>query len=417
MSEELLSILRSCRRKLLASRSAESAAITVTASAVFAAVVELAWASAHWRTWAGLLLCAGAAVGAPALACLALRQKGRRVLSPAWPAVASGVALAALGAWAIEAGWFLYLPKAAVAGVGVVLGAVLGAGGALARGVTLRQAAAWLDAKGGLRERLSTAAEWLTSETPAPDSARAVYAQALKAVQDRRPQEAPLWSRTPAVLAALGLALAACLAAAMLPDFGSGAAAGDIHQFSQSVAAMTPAQRAELADAFRRAAERAANDPAVAEQLRQAALTVEVKDAAELERLLKKLQEAGYVPLGPVPAPLLAAAGLTPKATPTTGESQGVTKTPEPIPSTRTANVSDSNAASGGYVRVYDPLYRPTAVAPAADGNSATVSSRPMAPFSEAWARARARASAAAAGGTVPPAYRRLVRDFFAADE
>jgi hypothetical protein len=426
MNEELLSILRSARRRLRAVRAAETAGAMIVAGALAAAGGELAWAVATRWTWAGLAICAAPA--AAALAWAKTRDSHQvflrnMVTVPSflpWLLAGVGVAVAALAAVGVLAGWHLHWPKAALVAFGVLLPVLVGMAAALARGPSLRQVAEILDAKAHLRERLSTAVE-LALEPEAgraclalPAAAPVVCAQALAALRQKRPQDLALWSASPALPAAMGLALAVCLALAFLPDFAPARRGGSIGAFSRAVATMTPAQREELAAAFRRAASQPAVGGAAAQELLKAAAVVEVRDPEELRRILERLQAAGFEPLGAVPRDLLAAAGLADEAASTmasSGSDNGGRAVP---PAARDAN--EGAAPGGSYVSVYDPHYEASAHPPGGGEPAPALASRAGVPYADAWAAARARAMDAAARGAVPPAYRQLVRDFFSAE-
>ena len=414
MNDELLLILRSARRKLLAVRAAESACATVAVGAVLAAAGELAWAVAAWRQWVGVAI--AFAIAAFGFALLLAQLRSNEVARQFRRSFVA-LAFASIGVFTIRCildGSYLTMPKSAVAVVGVSMAALTGALVALAFRPDLRQVAAMLDAKAALRERLSTAVEMALSAASAPVSAPVVREQALAALRDRRPQDLPMWSATASLPAATALGLALCLAAAFLPDFGAPRHLSPIEQFSRSVPGLTDAQRAQLAAAFREAASRAKADPAAAREWAKVIALVEVKDAKELQQVLQRLQDANFAPLGAVPPELLKAAGLT-SQTPTTmlaGNSSGS--------GDHTAATGEANGPlkpPGGYVAVFNPNYTLYAHPGESEANRPLVVPPATVPYADAWSAARARAMDNAQRGAVPPAYRRLVYDFFSRNE
>ncbi|HUT61386.1 MAG TPA: hypothetical protein VNA25_26365 [Phycisphaerae bacterium] len=404
MRDEVLSILRSARRKLALTRAAESAAVAATAAALASAAVELAWALAwSWPAVGSAICIACAAASAGVLVVPAFRARLGGSASAAAPAGVFAVVCLA-GAAGIRLGWQADWHKGAVALIAVPSAALVAAAVAMARGAGIAGVAAYLDARASLRERVATAAELAAAGDVQTPSARAVYSQALDALKTRRPQAGGMWRRTPRTLGALGLSLLLCLAMAFLPDARRhDAAAG---RLGQAVESLTADQRARLAEAFRKAAA-AADDPQAARELAKTAAIVEVKDAEELERLLAKLQAAGYRPLKVVPGDILAAAGLTPEGAPAGDEA---TARGSALVAT---DANGPSVGGAGNVRVYHPRYAAASI-PDADANAASAPAAAMVPYADAWAAARARASASLARGRVPAEYRRLVRDFFA---
>jgi hypothetical protein len=409
MNEELLSILGHARRRLAAARAVETAGAAIVAGAFSAAGGELAWALAARSRIAGLAIVAALLAATLAWAAWMSRRlaRGDKNASGSCRLLACvAIAVAGFAAIGILTGLHLRWPKAILLAAGACAALSAGAGTLAAR-PGLRRVAAILDAKGRLRERVSTAVELISSAAP-PASAAVVYAQALAALKDRRPQDAPFWSAPPALPAAAGLALAVSLAMAFVPDFAP-TARGGAAALARALPSLTPAQRDELAAALRRAA----CEPAAgrsADDLRKAAAFVDVQDAAELQRMFEKLKAQGYEPLAAVPREMLAAAGAVGEFPATLSASSG-------HPIGKAPPDGNEPADGGGYVSVYDPLYESRQ---ADDGNALPAVAAhppPAIPYADAWAAACARAADSAARSAVPPAYRALVRDFFTAGE
>ncbi len=420
MHRQVLSILRRHANKLLAARCAQRAVRAGTAGALAAAVVVLAGTCSYMYPWATRLVCVAAIIILAGV--LAARQfsimpwrlgGGEFRRPPAGPRatlartagvdlVAVVLAMAAWTAAAVRPGELALLPRWCPLLLAPLIAAVA-AVVAMFRGVAVHEAAAWLDARADLRQRLVTAAE-LAERSAATPAALAVYAQAIEAMakipgRDRKLQESnPPWA------AALGLSLALAALLTLVPVWGLAPQDADVLQLAQSVPTLSAAQRAQLTEAFRKAAAAAAADPNIAAQLARAAAVVEVQDAQELQKVLARLRALGYQPLDCVPASLLAAAGLAPRG--------GQNAATLPSPKTGDANSGPlaTRAGPDGTVRVFDPAYV-ALVRAAATQNAAP--SVPMPSFEDAWSAARARAASAARSGQFPPQYQQLIRDYF----
>jgi hypothetical protein len=301
------------------------------------------------------------------------------------------------------------VPRALLPVIILPAGAVAGAAAALSRGVSLRAAAAYLDMRAGLFERLSTAAELAESEHRDAPAARFLYGQALDAVGKSGLPGRLLWRRTRATPGVLGLVVILCAAMALLPAFEesgvvprrepvavSRPAAMKLVRLPAnidaaglaSLAQMPAERRAVLADALRRAAE-AETDPERAKAMREAAAAVEAGDAASLEKTLEALASAGAL----VPSAVADALG-----------GPGTVGPPENL---------------RRRVAVYNPAYAAAlagAKGPGQAEQAVTPAGQGSVPRDDAWAEARRRAQEAlAVPRRIPAEYRQLVRDFFLA--
>ena len=411
MRQEFLSILRRAAGKLLLTRAAESAAVATTAGAVSAAIVELGWSLAQISlAWAAIVTALPMAIAILLLSSAGVRTR-LAVPRAAVPLAAWCAALAAAGEIGLWRHW-QELPTIVLVAAVLLVSALAGAIVRLAKGVNLADVAAYLDAKGNLRERLATAVE--LSRSPQADSppAHAVYAQALEALRQAQPQAKGMWRRTQATAAAVAMGSLLCIAMTFLPALGPRPDSRRLQALAQSIDTMNAADRKELSDAFRQAAAAARNNPDVAAQLAAAAHVIEVKDAAELEQILRKLRAAGYRPLDVVPGNLLTQAGLAP---PPAAGRHDVTPTPMARTGLKNAAASgqggDATAQAPETVRVYNPLYHD--LVKTSPGGASSDANAPATTFADAWALARARASDALARGELPQRYRRLIRDFF----
>ena len=404
MRSEVIAILRRAARKLLLTRSAESAAAAGTAGALAAAAIIMAVTVAQSSQAIALAICA-----LPVAAGLALALSRR--LTPAlgldrpcaiWIAL---VALAAGGGGAaiIISGRCDLLPRTMTA---AALTAVAIVGGWLARmvrGVSLEDAAEFLDGRATLNERLATAV-YLTQDHPRTGAmARAVFSQALAALHDRRPHKAPMWRRTRAAAAALVLAVLVCAAVALLPGRGG----PDVRELAVALGQMSPRQRARIAEALLRAARSA--DPRLAEALAGAAKLIQVEDADAVAKTIRKLREQGFSLVTVIPAELLVAAGLGGGGG-DTAKQAGLRPANGVARHTDDGNIAPAPASdpNARRVLVYDPNY---------DTPATSALSRPPAdalvPYDTAWSAARDRAARALARGNVPARYRPIVRAFF----
>lgn len=359
--QEVQILLASARAKLLRTRCLEEAAVGAAVGAFGAAAAELAcilagpwaWHGVSVRHWALLIVPAGAALGA-------IRQ------------------------WR--------------------------------RGATAAEAAAGLDAKAHLQERLVTAEELARRQTNAPP-ADAVFFQAMAAAKAAGAQRMTPWRRSSRTAATLALALLLCLALSQFPLGGPTGPAEQEQALSDALGTVTQQQRQDFSQAIAKAAAAARSDPALARELQRLAATIEVNDAREMKTILQRLRQQGYRPLELIPSAFLLAA--SPKASPTP---QPIAPQPlaspdrpaggqrgEPHPSATSPLADD-----GQRIRVYNPHYKPVAAEP----NSPTAEKGPSAAagatvsFDDAWTAAKERATSGPAAQP-PPEYRQLIHDYF----
>lgn len=417
MQTELVVILKRAARRLLFRRVLESAAVAITSAACCAAVVQVClWLTPRAGAVVAALCGAMAVFGGATLAggavsrALHLDRLQSRFLGICC-IVSAAVALAAwLGASLASRAtpaWASWLIPA----VWLAAGAAVGAGGAVKRGVTVLQAAVHMDIRGGLAERLSTAAELAAREQHQPRCAEAVYADALDAVAGRSTRKLLSWRRTRRTVGALGLALTLCAALAFLPDVTAGPArtVASLADLPAALASMTDRQMRSLMIRLRMLA-RNGNLPATTrEALQAAAWAVNRRDAAALrevlERLARAIDTAGDDVRGRVMTEVAAAlAG---------GGRQG------PAPSGAAAAVPPDGGER--LVGVYDPLYDKSGhlgrLAQPGDARGAadTAAGRTVA-FDTAWRAACDRAEGSLTASAAPQPYRRIIRRFYALD-
>ena len=410
MREELSTILRGAARKLLVTRSLEAAGVAGVGGGLAAAALLVAWLLAP--------ISPAAAVGACALpivlgAAVLHQERLRRVFALRAPQ-AGGLAVLGLAAGIFGGGAIV---TGAWRGAGPAVGAIVllagaAAGGAilrLVRGVSVHEAAEFLDARAGLDERLGTAVERALDDPHGPLD-EAVCAQALEILRRQRPQRRPMWRRTRATGAALLLMVLSCATLVLLGARGQGPPPVGSAELARALQGLSPEQRARVADSFRRAA--ASAEDAVAADLLRTATVVRLAGRRELERVLEKLRQAGLRPVSIVPRDLLLAAGIDPAAGGSGDEagrkSSGGGRS-QPPPRHRGPGAADPPKSSR--VAVYHPGEDvPESATPSAGGGH-------WVPFAGAWATARVRAADALARGEVPARYRRIVRAFFAPEE
>ena len=391
MPDELHKALRAARGKLLRTRAAESAAVGAVVGGLGAAVLQAAWLLAGLSSGAASGLCLATAAAAMALASGAIRLGD--VLGACRPAARAaggvvalaalcGVGLLATGRVPYVAGWLW--PVALLAG-----GGFAGALVTLVRGADVREAAAALDSRAGLAERLSTVAERPRPEAGEASAGGFLRRQALAAMRDRGADRLGLWTRTPATGGALGLVALVCGALALLPAaFTDGEAPLDtrpegmisapepndsapgVALTRERFAGMSAASRQAFADALRNRAERSEN-PARAEALRRAA---EAAERGDYEDMVARLREAGA------------------------SETDLPSDLARVVPGETGPAAGEGDEPDGG-----------------TSGRAVEGAAPPGAP--EAWRETRRRAEAALSSpGRVPPEYRNLVRAFYLGD-
>ncbi len=282
-------------------------------------------------------------------------------------------------------------------------GAIVGFARAMLVGVTPRQAAAIVDGQRDLAARFATAVE-LTEAGRAdePGPAECVR-QAAAALGDAPLAGVSFWRRSRRTAAALGLVIVGILTLGMLASWRESP--------SVSLAGLSPAQRAQVARDLRRRA--ATTSPGELQQaLDAAAVAVEMVDEDQLARLLAELRDEGIELIELTPEQVRQALGLAEEAAPTAGGDDGIGA--ESAESAATASGNGQVDPAGG-VKVYDPLFA-AAVEAAADGAppSDAATRGPAIDYADAWDRARQRAMASLQRGDVPPAYRDIVRRYFA---
>jgi len=426
LSERIVDIVARLRARLLAARAAEAAGVGAAVGGLAAALMMGARILQPVYPAPAALL-AGAPL-APAAVLAASPRLRRRVGSSRLLQAcvlgllalcgAGGLALAATGALAaVGKNWlFAIAPGGAAVGAAVVL----------ARGVSLSSAAADVDRRAALKDRLATALELCESGDESL-FARQVRRQVLDARRRRAWRGMRFWNRTRATAAAATLALLAAAVmlpveplesssarrqrqwvrlapaagralaeglAALGPDAASGNAAEALGRLEALAGALRQARPAEaegwqgkvieldrLAEALREAVASGRLDPATAARLRRVIDVVE-KAAADLAEGMSGPSEA----LAAVPPPPATAPSASPPA---------------------------------GWTGVYNPAYAEVArTRPAEAAPETAPAAVPAAlPFDRQWAAARRRAADALRARAVPPEYRRLVRDFFEAGD
>ena len=427
MPERIVSILGRLRTRLVVVRSAEAAAVGGTAGGVIAAFLMAGRILAGLHPAAAAVLSAAPLAGAVVL--IASGRLRKRVSSHPllqWYVVAlSGVAGAVAVAWTLS-GAFAHVPKNWLFGV-VPCAALLAAGVVSARGASLWDAALATDRLAELKERLSTALE-LCEIGRDLTFAQAVHTQASAAGAGLR--GVPFWDRTRATLGALVLAVLG--PALMLPwDVLISPTARRQRQWRQLAPAAAEALRQSLAGLDLGAAD----DAAVAEKLRRLETLAGALQAArpeeatrwrgkviELDRLsegLRRAVESGQVEaataerLWRVIAAIEQAVGeLAEGMSQAEGALAAVQPPPVPPPP------ATAKSAPAGWAHVFNPEYAefakagPTDTAPARQAQTPPIS----VPFDRQWNQARRRAAQALQRQTIPPEYRQLMRDFFAAE-
>ncbi|MCL2701166.1 MAG: hypothetical protein FWE88_05675 [Phycisphaerae bacterium] len=342
--------------------------------------------------------------------------------SPAWPSALRGLVGGVLlsvfvgGLAGVVIGEYLHVPRAAWL-IHVALSAGAGAALAWLCRPDAMETAAWLDRRLGLRERLATSAE-LLSRGRADAMAEAVYAQAADVADAADVRRASVWTLGRGTVGALCLALLACTVVLLSPAYGPAGAAGALEGLSGRVAEMTPAQLHRLAEALRQSA---ATDAEGTRWILEAAAAADAGDKellAESLAVLARLIEEGKIRLVKLPSAL---------AEGTLGDDFGVDGA-----GGRHADAGHANAAGNGTSannaadtvtadqtqRVFHPEYsrltEPNSANAASNAAAnATAPSATYISFDHAWDQARARASQSLADGEIPSNRRQAVREFF----
>ncbi len=402
MQRELMDILSSRARKLTLVRAVESGAVVAAGLAPACAMLQVA--SAMVDPWPIAATLVALCPLVPAV--VFTRQWVSNRLGLSQTQALTLAALSLLCAWGGV--YVLFSPVAHPAVIPLVLlpaGFAAGVLTVLLRRMSLHGTAVYLDLAGGLCERVSTACELAGRNDVSPE-AQVVCAQALASLKSSDVRKAPMWRRGRATAGVLLLAGAFCAALAMLPKLTSGGWRVTPETVASALGELSPDAARQLQRALRRGAMLASGDPALARRFFQAARAVEIRDDSRLAELLRQLQERGVDLATLIPQDVQRAMGL--------GEDD-----PIAMPAERTGRVGEPAGSvgagplpAGGTVRVYAPVAATAKGAAPAGGND----TGQFVPFEDAWSRTRARVADALTRGSVPPEYRRLVRDFFLAD-
>jgi hypothetical protein len=416
MARDIGDILRTAARKLQRTRAAESAAVCATAAGLAAATAEIAWSVGRVAPVTAAIICAMPLLAG--VASLTLARVRRRLDAEGRAGAASvclflGVSAAVLAG--VLAGAYLHVPKLALPLALIPLGALAGVVLQAARPVTVLQAAIYLDVRCGLGERLSTAQELAAANGGDDGFDEYVQQDAAIAADGAAVASLPMWRRTRATGGALALVLLLCAVLALVPTLGVVETPPEIARLAGSLASLSPQQRRELARSFREEMRQTPRGQDAADALAKAAAAAETVDAQRLEELLAELKAKGMDVVRLVPADVASAAGLG-GGNGQDGKSPATGTASDANDAGQETNGGDPDAGPGP-ARVYHPEYREFVEAGADPAAAEGIADEPgMAPFVGAWEAARSRAGDAVAAGKVPPRYRGLVRDFFAAD-
>ena len=319
------------------------------------------------------------------------RILGRRTIEAAGLGVIVGGLAAAVGQIVL---WTAGLPHRAAGIMILAAGLTTSAIVALIKGVSLSQVARYVDHRAALDERLTTAVELAATGDRSP-AAKCVYAQAVEAARSAEASAVNLWVRGRVTAGGAMLAVLLCGSLAMLPQHR-----GPAEQIIETLGRMSPEAVKALAEEFARAARAAdANAPLLA----RASEATRQKDARALAAILADLRRRGVRLVRIVRPDVLAL------ATAGGSKANGSAET-RPVAPSR----GGANRHAGGPVHVWDPLYDKFNANAGSTSRPATVDDPlPTVSYRDAWTAARIRAAGALRTGSVPPEYRRMVRDFF----
>ena len=414
MRKELLVILRRVARRLLLRRVLESCAVMAVAGGLCAAAVELGWWLCPVSRAAGAGACALAVLGG---ALLWLRGGLRRSMGLDVPqaAVAAGLLVAGGSAGAAGAmlGWLVWAPAWGAPVVLICAAVAAGAVLAVVRGVSVLQAAVYLDIHGRLDERLATAAEAATNEADGPLAER-LYAQALDALSGAPYRKVPAWKRTRATLGALVLAVPLCVLTGLLPTLKS-AEIADLGDLPGAVTDMSGPERVLVVGVIEGLAKGGGVPAAVAEALGELAPAVgsgnDERVTRAVEELVKKLEVADEATQRRIEDAILAAARTSAGAG--TGSKGGAGDGAGGNDARGDGPTSDPARVGGTGVAVYHPEYaaKMRKNGDRAPGDDGRVS------MDYVWRRSCIEATHALDTGQVPFEYRPIIRKFFATEQ
>ena len=429
--ERIVTILRRQRRRLVAIRAAEAAAVGGIAGSLAAAGIMGGRILAGRYPLGAILPCVLVTLAG---VIVAASRRGRLALHPVGTVGWSvGVLLIVSGAGATAAAAAGVLAAVPTSGLALLAGAFLIAPVvvSVAAGAPLVAVALDIDRRARLRERLSTAWQINQDHTHEP-FADAVQAQALARIDRGELADVRFWSRTRKTAGALALSvLAAALMLLWTPletpeavrarRYGSASrrAAASIAQPLAALGGPIAEADADLAGQVRRLEE-------LVGLLRQGLPERAVEwrgQVIELDELAAALREAARSgELDPTVRQRLAeladavehAADTIAAAMAESADAELATDAPATVPADLTS------PEPVGWVNVFDVRYelatRPSAPYPPRTEPSEIRIAADV-PFDEAWAAARGRAAESLRRQAVPAEYRQLVRDFFAVED
>lgn len=406
--QQIVDVVGSAARRLMLARIIESAAAATAAGVLCAAAVELGWLLAARFPVAAVVVCALPIAASLVVVLLlgatdVIRDRAVAALSAALCAAAG-----ALGTWSVTAGWSAGLSRALPPVVIVLCAALAAVVLELLRGASPLEAAALLDARHNLQERVSTATE-LAAASGNRSLRDYVCRQALAAIRQADAARRWPWRRGSGPAAALALGILLCVVVAAVPPPAGPQEAARIAAVVAEIERLSLERKRRTARRLQQLS-RQAEDERLAEMLRRADEALRTKDGAELARLIEELKAAGVDVESVFGKDLLAAAGAT--------GMQGAGKPPAPVAAQPLAGEpTATQAARPRFVRVYDPDLAKRA----APADAAAVAADPTGPFisrQTAWQAARSRMDDARQADStgLSSEYRRMVREFFSED-
>lgn len=409
---EVQSILKREARKLLRARALTLAATGLAGAAFACALLQLHWwglAHGYWKITAAILVTGGIAGCVAAMRLGWPAVLGRLGLGLSYKAIASvchasALFMVMLGAGIAVMPYWDSIPQWMLPVICLPAGAMISAALAGLAGVTPRQAAFVIDGRFHLKERVTTAAELIEQGRADEAWGRCVCQQALVAME-----QAGAASHRAAVggpmFAIAGLAVLLCATMTFLPGPAEPAGPALAATVADALPTMPADQRQRLADALRAAAEKAKEMPAVEANLTRAAAAADKADPETMRKALELLESGGLELRRVIPPDIQSATGG--KETLASGSNPKSATNPAVNTATQPAGPELAGGAID-YVHVMNPEYGEVQAASKAGGNAASA-----VPWAQAWERARSRAMQELNSGSVPAAYRGLVRDFF----
>lgn len=433
--EEIIAILRRFHRRIAFYRAVESAATVLTASAVVAFTLMVAWTLAgrfaHLASIVALLpfLPAGVLTMGKSL-----RVKVYRARPIQWLTMSIFLVGALFGLMELLTGRYADVPRISLLSI-IPFAGVVGFLIAALQPIALKDIALWIDRQADLKERLTTALE-AVERGERNSFSQAVCRQAMSSFRGKRGaiKRADYWTKTRATVGAMTLAILAAVSMLLITPLKSPLQQDNLGEVSRQASESlrrnldaiglgdligNPLLREkihrleQITDSLRTARPVDANGlegkvvelDAISDSLRKAIASgrLDADTAARLERLVDAIEEAKRRIVAQIGRTGLARGANEP---PPAGRVSGIT--PSGIVPSRASTPADFQP-----LMVYDPRYSAFARSAQPGSSIGKEEHRVRIPFDRAWSAARQQAAEMISTGRIPQQYRRLIHDFF----